>query len=66
MKKKGDIHVHTYVPLLYNINSGCVLECRDTSISHCMCNLVTFRSLYPSLYDVQVIGLEVLACIGSE
>ena len=37
------MHKSVHVPLVYYINSGCVLECRDTAtyISHCGTSICT-------------------------
>ena len=47
------IYIAMCVPLLYNLNRGCALECRDAPTSHCV-NLVKKFDPYicPSLYNV--------------
>ena len=36
----ADTGIHGTVPLLYNMNSKCVLKCRDTLTSHCRCHYI--------------------------
>ena len=45
------------MPLLYFMNSGCVLECRETPTSH-----VTILSLYPSLLILQMAVTCIYRC----
>ena len=34
-EKQAEILQYVHMPLLYNMNSGCVLECRNTPTLHC-------------------------------